>query len=140
MALQAFAKLQLVAAPKHDSLKRCPASLRPYTPFVCHSQRDEAIYNKECLSSRCFRAKVVGNDALPVSYSAFRKLNVKWQSRLGQVFRTCLASNEYVQTRNAVLVLKGILEVSMSFLCRCAPFGAFYEQKMPFPPSVRPGA
>ena len=74
-------------------------------------QADEEVFNREAQSSVCFSQ----NGKPPTertTYQDFRRLNVKWQMKLAKRFKDCLQSEEYVQTRNALLILNKVVKVS----------------------------
>ena len=74
-------------------------------------QADEEVFNREAKSSVCFSQ----NGKPPTertTYQDFRRLNVKWQMKLAKRFKDCLQSEEYVQTRNALLILNKVVKVS----------------------------
>jgi len=74
-------------------------------------QADEEVFSKEALSSVCFSQN--GKPATKrTTYQDFRRLNVKWQQKLARRFISCLESEEYVQTRNALLILNKVVKVS----------------------------
>ena len=81
----------------------------PSLPFW--PQADEALYEQECLTTPCFSHHFGEPDGRRASYDDFRRLNVKWQQKLGKLFADCLNSKEYVQTRNALLILNRIVQV-----------------------------
>ena len=75
-------------------------------------QANEEVFSSECLSSVCFSAN--GKPSTKrTTYEEFRRLNAKWQMKLARRFIDCLGSDEYVQTRNALLILNKIVKVCM---------------------------
>ena len=76
------------------------------------AQADEDVFSKEAQSSLCFTMN--GRAAAKrTTYEEFRRLNAKWQMKLARRFIDCLQSEEYVQTRNALLILNKVVKVRL---------------------------
>ena len=73
--------------------------------------RDPIHYGRHCTSSEAFRSYKAG--ALEqVSHSEFVKLSANWHRKLTlDVFRTCLGSADYMQMKNALLVLNRMVRI-----------------------------
>ena len=54
---------------------------------------------------------VVDVSAKQSTFEQFRKINYKWQNRALKIFVGCLKSGEYVQIRNALIVLNKVNKV-----------------------------
>ena len=74
-------------------------------------QGNEQIYEAECESTPCFAHNFGDPQARRTSYDEFKRLNSKWQHKLGTLFTDCLASSETVQTRNALNILNRTVKV-----------------------------
>lgn len=73
--------------------------------------REPENYARHCASSEAFRSYKAG--ALEqVSHSEFVKLSANWHRKLTlDVFRTCLGSADYMQMKNALLVLNRMVRI-----------------------------
>ena len=75
---------------------------------------NEALYSKECSTNPCWVASLNNISSPALKFSDYKKLCYKWQHAVLAATRTALASNEYVQTRNALLFLSYNTKVSLS--------------------------
>lgn len=68
-------------------------------------------YAQECSASEAFRSYKAG-ELHAVSYPEFVKLSANWHRKLTlDVFKTCLASGDYMQMKNALLVLNRMVRI-----------------------------
>jgi len=80
--------------------------------LMSHWREDPKVYEAECSSSPCFGINFTRlEDNKRASFKDFRKLNFKWQMKLARAFTAALASGEYVQIRNALIVLNRLVKV-----------------------------
>ncbi len=52
-----------------------------------------------------------------MTFPEFWKVNGKWEKVLIGAFKACLASGEYVRTRNALLILNRLIKVHRQLFC-----------------------
>ncbi|KAI5283533.1 THO complex subunit 2, partial [Ascosphaera aggregata] len=77
---------------------------------------DKAVYTKEAYGSKRDLpgfAKTVGADGKPTTfldYEDFRRLLYKWHRLFCAALKTCLDSGEYMHIRNAISVLKAVVQ------------------------------
>ncbi|KZZ94095.1 tho2 protein [Ascosphaera apis ARSEF 7405] len=77
---------------------------------------DKAVYMKEAYGSKKDLpgfAKTVGPDGKPTTfldYEDFRRLLYKWHRLFCAALKTCLTSTEYMHIRNAISVLKSVVQ------------------------------
>jgi len=71
----------------------------------------ETIYSEECGSVPGFSTQFAKPDSARATYQEFMAVNATWQSVLAKAFTTCLSSSEYLEIRNALIVLIKIVKV-----------------------------
>ncbi|KAJ5146246.1 uncharacterized protein N7515_000810 [Penicillium bovifimosum] len=77
---------------------------------------DKAVYEKEAFGAKRDLpgfAKNVDKDGVPVTFlefEDFRRLLYKWHRLLSNALKTCLDSKEYMHIRNAISVLKAVVQ------------------------------
>jgi THO complex subunit 2 len=72
---------------------------------------DETTFNKECLNYPGFVTKLRVNNQCneeSVSYSNFKLIVHRWHVKMTRAICLCFASKDYIQTRNAFIVLMHI--------------------------------
>jgi THO complex subunit 2 len=73
--------------------------------------RDPATFARECASSEAFRS-YQGGVLAAVSHHQFVKLSANWHRKMTtDVFGSCLASADYMQMKNALLVLNRCVRI-----------------------------
>ncbi|XP_071535376.1 THO complex subunit 2 isoform X1 [Panulirus ornatus] len=80
---------------------------------VMHWHASQANYEKECANYPGFVTKYrvsrqEANDY--VDYENYRHVVHKWHYKITKALVTCLESGDYIQIRNAILILQGILQ------------------------------
>lgn len=117
----------------------------PPLPFP---QSNKKQYDAAAASKKGFLVSMVDPAAKQSTFEQFRKINYKWQNRALKIFVGCLKSGEYVQIRNALIVLNKVQKVgcwSFGHSLRCtsmhacmhAPVASFTSSSHIHP--IRPG-
>ncbi|KAG9443939.1 hypothetical protein H6P81_015279 [Aristolochia fimbriata] len=73
-----------------------------------HWKSDESIYEKECSNMPGFAVYYRFPTGTRVTYSQFIKVHWKWNTRITKLLIQCLESNEYMEIRNALIMLTKI--------------------------------
>jgi hypothetical protein len=68
-------------------------------------QGSESVYARECASQPGFSTSFGDPGANRTSFADYRRLCAKWQHTVATGLRAALGSRNYVQTRNALLIL-----------------------------------
>ncbi|XP_068661475.1 THO complex subunit 2-like isoform X2 [Aristolochia californica] len=76
-----------------------------------HWKSDESIYEKECSNMPGFAVYYRFPTGTRVTYSQFIKVHWKWNTRITKLLIQCLESNEYMEIRNALIMLTKISSV-----------------------------
>ena len=71
----------------------------------------ERIYDKECKSKPGFCTKFTDSNSPKASYAQFTRVCYKWASKMGKFFVQCLECEDYMQIRNALIVLNKLSDV-----------------------------
>ncbi|KAJ1286808.1 hypothetical protein BS78_03G380500 [Paspalum vaginatum] len=84
----------------HDTLK-----------MAYYWKSDESVYERECGNKPGFAVYFRFPNSQRVSYSQFVRVHWKWSSRITKVLNQCMESKEYMEIRNALIVLTKISSV-----------------------------
>lgn len=84
----------------HDTLK-----------MAYYWKSDESVYERECGNKPGFAVYFRYPNSQRVSYSQFVRVHWKWSSRITKVLNQCMESKEYMEIRNALIVLTKISSV-----------------------------
>lgn len=84
----------------HDTLK-----------MAYYWKSDESVYERECVNKPGFAVYFRYPNSQRVSYSQFVRVHWKWSSRITKVLNQCMESKEYMEIRNALIVLTKISSV-----------------------------
>ncbi|XP_068660653.1 THO complex subunit 2-like isoform X2 [Aristolochia californica] len=76
-----------------------------------HWKSDESIYEKECSNMPGFAVYYRFPTGTRVTYSQFIKVHWKWNTRITKLLIQCLESNEYMEIRNALIMLTKVSSV-----------------------------
>ncbi|KAL7181123.1 hypothetical protein ACSBR1_040061 [Camellia fascicularis] len=76
-----------------------------------HWKSDESIYERECGNMPGFAVYYRDPNSLRVTYSQFIKVHWKWSQRITRLLIQCLESAEYMEIRNALIMLTKISSV-----------------------------
>ncbi|CAN1296054.1 THO complex subunit 2 [Linum perenne] len=76
-----------------------------------HWKRDESIYERECGNMPGFAVYYRFPDSQRVTYGQFIKVHWKWSQRISRLLIQCLESSEYMEIRNALILLTKISSV-----------------------------
>lgn len=77
---------------------------------------DKAVYEKEAFGSKrdltgfCTSVSLEGSPIVMLPYEDYRRILYKWHRFLGASLKTCLSSGEYMHIRNAISVLKAVVQ------------------------------
>ncbi|XP_028767157.1 THO complex subunit 2 isoform X1 [Neltuma alba] len=74
-------------------------------------KRDEAIYERECGNMPGFAVYYRYPNSQRVTYGQFIKVHWKWSQRITRLLIQCLESSEYMEIRNALIMLTKISSV-----------------------------
>ena len=77
----------------------------------CASQGSESVYARECASQPGFSTSSGDPTANRTSFADYRRLCAKWQHTVTTGLRLALGSKNYVQIRNALLILNTTIKV-----------------------------
>ncbi|XP_015792338.1 THO complex subunit 2 [Tetranychus urticae] len=87
-----------------------------YGRFLCALQetvmrwhKDKLVFEKECAKYPGFVTKFFEKEPAHVDYESYRHVCHKWHYRLTKSFIVCLDSGDYVQIRNALIVLTKLI-------------------------------
>lgn len=80
-------------------------------PTLLCSQGSETVYAKQCASQPGFSMSFADPSAQRTSFYDYRRLCAKWQHNITAGLRAALQSRNYVQTRNAFLILNTTVKV-----------------------------
>ncbi|VAH83532.1 unnamed protein product [Triticum turgidum subsp. durum] len=72
---------------------------------------DEAIYERECGNKPGFALYFRFPNSQRVPYAQFVKVHYKWSTRITKVLNQCMESKEYMEIRNALIVLTKITSI-----------------------------
>uniref|UniRef100_M8C3P4 THO complex subunit 2 n=1 Tax=Aegilops tauschii TaxID=37682 RepID=M8C3P4_AEGTA len=72
---------------------------------------DEAIYERECGNKPGFALYFRFPNSQRVPYAQFIKVHYKWSTRITKVLNQCMESKEYMEIRNALIVLTKITSI-----------------------------
>lgn len=75
------------------------------TTTLWHS--DASIYNEQC---EHYPGSIINTYSERITYDNYRDICYKWHYRLTRAFTVALESNNYIQTRNALIVMISIIE------------------------------
>ncbi|XP_062207878.1 THO complex subunit 2-like isoform X2 [Phragmites australis] len=84
----------------HDTLK-----------MAYYWKSDESVYERECGNKPGFAVYFRFPNSQRVSYSQFIRVHWKWSSRITKALNQCMESKEYMEIRNALIVLTKISTV-----------------------------
>nr|CAB3479237.1 unnamed protein product [Digitaria exilis] len=84
----------------HDTLK-----------MAYYWKSDESVYERECGNKPGFAVYFRYPNSQRVSYSQFVRVHWKWSSRITKALNQCMESKEYMEIRNALIVLTKISSV-----------------------------
>ncbi|CAO2181939.1 unnamed protein product [Urochloa humidicola] len=84
----------------HDTLK-----------MAYYWKSDESVYERECVNKPGFAVYFRYPNSQRVSYSQFVRVHWKWSSRITKALNQCMESKEYMEIRNALIVLTKISSV-----------------------------
>uniref|UniRef100_A0A0D9V9I6 THO complex subunit 2 n=1 Tax=Leersia perrieri TaxID=77586 RepID=A0A0D9V9I6_9ORYZ len=84
----------------HDTLK-----------MAYYWKSDESLYERECGNKPGFSVYIRFPDNERVSYSQFVRVHWKWSTRITRVLNQCMESKEYMEIRNALIVLTKISSI-----------------------------
>ncbi|PUZ53307.1 hypothetical protein GQ55_5G042600 [Panicum hallii var. hallii] len=84
----------------HDTLK-----------MAYYWKSDESVYERECGNKPGFAVYFRYPNSQRVSYSQFVRVHWKWSSRITKALNQCMESKEYMEIRNALIVLTKISNV-----------------------------
>ncbi|XP_052205277.1 THO complex subunit 2 isoform X2 [Diospyros lotus] len=73
-----------------------------------HWKSDESIYERECGNMPGFAVYYRYPNSQRVTYGQFIKVHWKWSQRITRLLIQCLESNEYMEIRNALIMLTKI--------------------------------
>ncbi|XP_074582550.1 THO complex subunit 2 [Curcuma longa] len=76
-----------------------------------HWKSDESIYENECGNMPGFAVYYRFPNSQRVTYSQFVRVHFKWNTRITRLLVQCLESSEYMEIRNALIVLTKISNV-----------------------------
>ncbi|KAK6146706.1 LOW QUALITY PROTEIN: hypothetical protein DH2020_020575 [Rehmannia glutinosa] len=76
-----------------------------------HWKSDESIYEKECGNMPGFAVYYRYPNSQRVTYGQFIKVHWKWSQRITRLLIQCLESTEYMEIRNALIMLTKISSV-----------------------------
>ncbi|XP_020090049.1 THO complex subunit 2 isoform X2 [Ananas comosus] len=76
-----------------------------------HWKSDESIYERECGNMPGFAVYYRYPNSQRVTYSQFMRVHWKWSGRMTRLLVQCLESTEYMEIRNALIVLTKISSV-----------------------------
>ncbi|XP_008787914.2 THO complex subunit 2-like isoform X2 [Phoenix dactylifera] len=76
-----------------------------------HWKSDESIYERECGNMPGFAVYYRFPNSQRVTYSQFIRVHWKWSGRITRLLVQCLESTEYMEIRNALIVLTKISSV-----------------------------
>uniref|UniRef100_A0A0E0JST0 THO complex subunit 2 n=1 Tax=Oryza punctata TaxID=4537 RepID=A0A0E0JST0_ORYPU len=72
---------------------------------------DESLYERECGNKPGFAVYIRYPNSQRVSYSQFVRVHWKWSGRITKVLNQCMESKEYMEIRNALIVLTKISSI-----------------------------
>ncbi|GJM92086.1 hypothetical protein PR202_ga08514 [Eleusine coracana subsp. coracana] len=84
----------------HDTLK-----------MAYYWKSDESVYERECGNKPGFALYFRNPNSQRVSYTQFIRVHWKWSSRITKALNQCMESKEYMEIRNALIVLTKISSV-----------------------------
>ena len=96
--------LTLISQPPRAGRRGCVNFLMHTDPDSC-VQGSEGVYARECAARPGFSMSFSDPGASRTSFSDYRRLCAKWQHTITSGLRAALQSKNYVQTRNAFLIL-----------------------------------
>ncbi|KAF0916503.1 hypothetical protein E2562_007582 [Oryza meyeriana var. granulata] len=76
-----------------------------------HWKSDESLYERECGNKPGFAVYIRYPNSQRVSYSQFVRVHWKWSGRITKVLNQCMESKEYMEIRNALIVLTKISSI-----------------------------
>ncbi|KAL5722007.1 THO complex subunit 2 [Ranunculus cassubicifolius] len=76
-----------------------------------HWKSDESIYERECGNMPGFAVYYRFPNSQRVTYGQFIRVHCKWSTRITKLLIQCLESPEYMETRNALILLTKISSV-----------------------------
>ncbi|KAI5382680.1 THO complex subunit 2 isoform X2 [Lathyrus oleraceus] len=76
-----------------------------------HWKKDESIYERECGNMPGFAVYYRYPNSQRVTYGQFIKVHWKWSQRITRLLIQCLESSEYMEIRNALIMLTKISSV-----------------------------
>ncbi|XP_020177140.1 THO complex subunit 2 isoform X1 [Aegilops tauschii subsp. strangulata] len=76
-----------------------------------HWKSDESVYERECGNKPGFAVYFRFPNSQRVSYPQFVKVHWKWSGRITKVLNQCMESKEYMEIRNALIVLTKITSI-----------------------------
>ncbi|CAN0870401.1 THO complex subunit 2 [Linum grandiflorum] len=76
-----------------------------------HWKREESIYERECGNMPGFAVYYRFPNSQRVTYGQFIKVHWKWSQRISRLLIQCLESSEYMEIRNALILLTKISSV-----------------------------
>ncbi|XP_078167250.1 THO2 isoform X2 [Carex rostrata] len=86
--------------------------------FLCETLRmaydwkkDESLYERECANMPGFALFYRNPNSQRVSFAQFVRVHIKWSQKITRVLAQCLESTEYMEIRNALIVLTKISSV-----------------------------
>eukprot|EP01129_Flabellula_baltica_P006834 TRINITY_DN2607_c0_g1_i2.p1 TRINITY_DN2607_c0_g1~~TRINITY_DN2607_c0_g1_i2.p1 ORF type:complete len:1167 (+),score=225.16 TRINITY_DN2607_c0_g1_i2:17-3517(+) len=91
----------VMAVLSEDECRRLGRFLNDSFIFIHEWRKDETIFSK----------KYSGYTTDDLSYSEFKELCLKWESKLFRVIDTHLRSEDYVRPRNALIILQKIIQI-----------------------------
>jgi len=74
-------------------------------------KKSEAVYTQECASRPGFGHNFLEPDSKRASYADFVAVSFKWHSKLVRALAACLESSEFMEVRNALMVLTRLSKV-----------------------------
>ncbi len=118
-------QLTLISQTPRAGERGCDNFLMRTDPDSC-MQGSEGVYARECAARPGFSMSFSDPGASRTSFSDYRRLCAKWQHTITSGLRAALQSKNYVQTRNAFLILNTTVKArtfptssNSSKICRC---------------------
>ena len=93
----------------HHQAKNPPSN----TPIFPVGQGSEVVYARECFPVPGFSVSFTDPDAKRTEFGDYRSLCARWQNNVTVGLRAALQSKNYVQIRNALLILNTTVKVRL---------------------------
>lgn len=112
--LQYFEKVtkdvaSMVFACTENEANRLGIFLSETLSLLHHWRSDKKVYERECEPKPGFSVSFSNPESARATYAEFAKVSFKWHCRLVKSFVTCLESKEYLEIRNALIVLSKVV-------------------------------